>query len=185
MRPAGRRRRPPDRPLRRATSSARRSSRRSWSSRRRRRAALVSSTGRSMPGRRCSRCSRSSPSRLRPSRRSKTPSHACARRSSRGSRTTRTNFAESRRSATTLFSDASYYRLRRIKAIVDPADLIRSNTRTVPAFWTAAAANAPAVPGRRGCRDSVGTWTWTPSRSGCSAASSRSSGRRPTSIRSR
>ena len=25
------------------------------------------------------------------------------------------------------FSDASYYRLRRIKAIVDPADLIRSN----------------------------------------------------------
>ena len=37
------------------------------------------------------------------------------------------NFAESRRSATTLFSDASYYRLRRIKAIVDPADLIRSN----------------------------------------------------------
>ena len=44
------------------------------------------------------------------------------------------NFAESRRSATTLFSDASYYRLRRIKAIVDPADLIRSNHPIAPAF---------------------------------------------------
>ena len=44
------------------------------------------------------------------------------------------NFAESRRSATTLFSDASYYRLRRIKAIVDPTDLIRSNHPISPAF---------------------------------------------------
>jgi hypothetical protein len=44
------------------------------------------------------------------------------------------NFADSRRSATTLFSDASYYRLRRIKAIVDPADLIRSNHPIAPAF---------------------------------------------------
>jgi hypothetical protein len=44
------------------------------------------------------------------------------------------NFAESRRSATTLFSDANYYRLRRIKAIVDPTDLVRSNHPIAPAF---------------------------------------------------
>ena len=37
------------------------------------------------------------------------------------------NFAESRRKAASLFSSASYHRLRRIKAIVDPTDLIRSN----------------------------------------------------------
>ena len=37
------------------------------------------------------------------------------------------NFAEGRRSAATLFSSASYHRLRRIKAIVDPTDTIRSN----------------------------------------------------------
>jgi FAD binding domain-containing protein/berberine-like enzyme len=44
------------------------------------------------------------------------------------------NFAESRRKATTLFSSASYHRLRRIKAIVDPTDLIRSNHPIPPAF---------------------------------------------------
>ena len=37
------------------------------------------------------------------------------------------NFADSRRKAASLFSSASYHRLRRIKAIVDPTDLIRSN----------------------------------------------------------
>ncbi len=37
------------------------------------------------------------------------------------------NFAESRRKPTTLFSSASYHRLRQIKAILDPSDLIRSN----------------------------------------------------------
>jgi FAD binding domain/Berberine and berberine like len=42
------------------------------------------------------------------------------------------NFAEKQRSAATLFSSASYHRLRRIKAIVDPTDLIRSN-HPVPA----------------------------------------------------
>ncbi|HUP32349.1 MAG TPA: FAD-binding oxidoreductase [Gaiellaceae bacterium] len=44
------------------------------------------------------------------------------------------NFAEGRRSAATLFSSASYHRLRRIKAIVDPADTIRSNHPVPPAF---------------------------------------------------
>ena len=44
------------------------------------------------------------------------------------------NFAESRRKATTLFSSASYHRLRRIKAIVDPTDLIRSNHPIPAAF---------------------------------------------------
>jgi UDP-N-acetylenolpyruvoylglucosamine reductase len=44
------------------------------------------------------------------------------------------NFAESRRRAATLFSSASYHRLRRIKAIVDPTDLIRSNHPISPAF---------------------------------------------------
>jgi hypothetical protein len=44
------------------------------------------------------------------------------------------NFAESRRKANTLFSSASYHRLRRIKAIVDPTDLIRSNHPIPPAF---------------------------------------------------
>ena len=44
------------------------------------------------------------------------------------------NFAESRRKAATLFSSASYHRLRRIKAIVDPTDLIRSNHPISPAF---------------------------------------------------
>ena len=42
------------------------------------------------------------------------------------------NFAESRRKASQLFSSASYHRLRQIKAIVDPTDLIRSN-HPVPA----------------------------------------------------
>lgn len=44
------------------------------------------------------------------------------------------NFAETRRSAATLFSSASYHRLRQIKAIVDPAELIRSNHPVPPAF---------------------------------------------------
>ena len=44
------------------------------------------------------------------------------------------NFAETRRKASTLFSSASYHRLRRIKAIVDPTDLIRSNHPITPAF---------------------------------------------------
>lgn len=44
------------------------------------------------------------------------------------------NFAESRRQAASLFSSASYHRLRRIKAIVDPADVIRSNHPIPPAF---------------------------------------------------
>ncbi len=43
------------------------------------------------------------------------------------------NFAESRRKAATLFSSASYHRLRQIKAIVDPSDLIRSNHPVPPA----------------------------------------------------
>jgi hypothetical protein len=43
------------------------------------------------------------------------------------------NFAETRRKAATLFSSASYHRLRRIKAIVDPTDLIRSNHPVVGA----------------------------------------------------
>ena len=44
------------------------------------------------------------------------------------------NFAETSRKAATLFSSASYHRLRRIKAIVDPTDLIRSNHPIPPAF---------------------------------------------------
>jgi hypothetical protein len=44
------------------------------------------------------------------------------------------NFAETRRKAGTLFSSASYHRLRRIKAIVDPTDLIRSNHPIPPAL---------------------------------------------------
>ena len=44
------------------------------------------------------------------------------------------NFAENRRKAATLFSSASYHRLRRIKAIVDPIDLIRSNHPIPAAF---------------------------------------------------
>jgi hypothetical protein len=43
------------------------------------------------------------------------------------------NFAEHRRKANTLFSSASYHRLRQIKAIVDPTDLIRSNHPVPPA----------------------------------------------------
>ena len=39
------------------------------------------------------------------------------------------NFAETRRKPAALFSSASYHRLRRIKAIVDPKDLIRSTIR--------------------------------------------------------
>jgi hypothetical protein len=44
------------------------------------------------------------------------------------------NFAETRRNAASLFSSASYHRLRRIKAIVDPTDLIRSNHPVTAAF---------------------------------------------------
>ena len=44
------------------------------------------------------------------------------------------NFAESRRKAASLFSSASYHRLRRIKAIVDPTDLVRSNHPIPPAY---------------------------------------------------
>ena len=43
------------------------------------------------------------------------------------------NFAESRRQAATLFSSASYHRLRQIKRMVDPAERIRSNHRIPPA----------------------------------------------------
>ncbi len=43
------------------------------------------------------------------------------------------NFAETRRKPSSLFSSASYHRLRRIKAIVDPSDLIRSNHPIAPA----------------------------------------------------
>ena len=43
------------------------------------------------------------------------------------------NFAETRRKPNTLFSSASYHRLRQIKAIVDPTDLIRSNHPVPPA----------------------------------------------------
>ena len=43
------------------------------------------------------------------------------------------NFAETSRKAATLFASASYHRLRRIKAIVDPTDLIRSNHPIAPA----------------------------------------------------
>ena len=43
------------------------------------------------------------------------------------------NFAEYRRKAASLFSSASYHRLRRIKAIVDPTDVIRSNHPIPPA----------------------------------------------------
>ena len=42
------------------------------------------------------------------------------------------NFAESRRKAATLFSSASYHRLRRIKAIVDPTDLFAPIIRSRP-----------------------------------------------------
>jgi len=44
------------------------------------------------------------------------------------------NVAGSRRRASQLFSSASYHRLRRIKAIVDPTDLVRSNHPIPPAF---------------------------------------------------
>jgi hypothetical protein len=44
------------------------------------------------------------------------------------------NFAETSRKATTLFASESYHRLRRIKAIVDPTDLVRSNHPIPPAF---------------------------------------------------
>jgi FAD binding domain/Berberine and berberine like len=44
------------------------------------------------------------------------------------------NFAETRRKASSLFSSASYHRLRRIKAVVDPTELIRSNHPIDPAF---------------------------------------------------
>ena len=44
------------------------------------------------------------------------------------------NFAEGRRKAATLFSSASYHRLRRIKGIVDPTDLVRSNHPIPAAF---------------------------------------------------
>jgi FAD/FMN-containing dehydrogenase len=37
------------------------------------------------------------------------------------------NFAESRRSARTLFTEAAYHRLRRVKATYDPENVIRSN----------------------------------------------------------
>ncbi len=37
------------------------------------------------------------------------------------------NFAESRRRPASLFSSASYHKLRQIKTILDPEDLIRSN----------------------------------------------------------
>ena len=43
------------------------------------------------------------------------------------------NFAESRRQATTLFSSASYHRLRQIKRMIDPTERIRSNHRIPPA----------------------------------------------------
>jgi FAD/FMN-containing dehydrogenase len=43
------------------------------------------------------------------------------------------NFAETRRKASSLFSSASYHRLRQIKAIVDPTNLIRSNHPIPPA----------------------------------------------------
>jgi FAD/FMN-containing dehydrogenase len=43
------------------------------------------------------------------------------------------NFAETRRPASSLFSSASYHRLRRIKALVDPTGLIRSNHPIPPA----------------------------------------------------
>ncbi len=43
------------------------------------------------------------------------------------------NFAETRRKAATLFSSLSYHRLRRIKAVVDPTDRIRSNHPIPPA----------------------------------------------------
>ena len=44
------------------------------------------------------------------------------------------NFAETSRKTGTLFSSESYHRLRRIKAIVDPTDLVRSNHPIPPAF---------------------------------------------------
>ncbi len=43
------------------------------------------------------------------------------------------NFTETRRKPGTLFSSASYHRLRQIKAIVDPDDTIRSNHPIPPA----------------------------------------------------
>ena len=42
------------------------------------------------------------------------------------------NFAESRRKPTTLFSSGSYHKLRQIKTILDPWDLIRSNHPVPP-----------------------------------------------------
>ena len=43
------------------------------------------------------------------------------------------NFGETQRQPLTLGSSASYHRLRRIKAIIDPHDLIRSNHPVSPA----------------------------------------------------
>jgi UDP-N-acetylenolpyruvoylglucosamine reductase len=43
------------------------------------------------------------------------------------------NFTETRRKAASLFSSASYHRLRQIKAMVDPSDVIRSNHPIPPA----------------------------------------------------
>jgi hypothetical protein len=50
-----------------------------------------------------------------------------------GSEHTYLNFAETRRNAATLFSSDSYHRLRRVKALCDPADTIRSNHPVPPA----------------------------------------------------
>ena len=78
------------------------------------------------------------------------------------------NFAETRRKPTTLFSSASYHRLRRIKAIVDPTDLIRSNHPFPPAHLAARLPRRPTLP--RGAAVAFEAWTQIPSRSGCSAA---------------
>ena len=43
------------------------------------------------------------------------------------------NFAETRREPTSLWNEQAYHRLRNIKAVVDPGDLIRSNHPIPPA----------------------------------------------------
>ena len=43
------------------------------------------------------------------------------------------NFAETTREAHTFWSEQAYHRLRRIKAAVDPGEMIRSNHPVAPA----------------------------------------------------
>ena len=94
-----------------------------------------SATARSTPGRRRMPCSRSGSRRPRRRARPVEASVAGLRDMLEPWEADHTylNFAESRRKTASLFSSASYHRLRRIKAIVDPTDLVRSNHPVAPA----------------------------------------------------